>query len=133
MPGSIEHLKYWKEGGRWDLWLNDVVLVRKFIKQYKLKPIARERVLERTRMMPTMAVETPVAMATRGIIPRIGYAGGMRAPHLHLDGDIFKLSQKQWNKFTRKALATMRERLAKVETIGFEQMMELSDSIGAVT
>ncbi len=57
----------------------------------------------------------------------------MRAPHLHLDGDIFQLSQKQWNKFTKKALATMRERLAKVETIGFEQMMELSDSIGAVT
>ncbi len=68
MPGSIEHLKYWKEGGRWDLWLNDVVLVRKFIKQYRLKPIARERVLERTRMMPTMAVETPEAIVSRGHI-----------------------------------------------------------------
>jgi hypothetical protein len=32
MPG-LEYLRYWKEGGRWDLWVHDVSMVRDFIKR----------------------------------------------------------------------------------------------------
>lgn len=133
MPGS-EYLRYWKEGGRWDLWVHDVSTVHDFITHHKVKAIGKEDLLARKRVldMPAAAVSVDTESYS-GLIPRIGYAGGMRAPHLHYNGEIYSLDRAQWREFAERTLGTLRERLAEVKTVGFDQLMELSEAVSAVT
>jgi hypothetical protein len=56
----------------------------------------------------------------------------MRIPHLHHRGDIYLLSKEQWNKFSGEMLDNFRTRLAEVNTVPFEQLMNLGDAVGQV-
>lgn len=128
-----EYLKYWKEGGRWDLWVHDVSMVRDFIKHHKLEAIGKEEMLARKRVLDAPVMAVPVATeAHPGLIPRIGYTGGMRAPHLHYDGEIYSLDRAQWREFSERTLHTLHERLAEVKKVGFEQLMKLSEAVSSV-
>ncbi|HEX2685597.1 MAG TPA: hypothetical protein VHN14_03225 [Kofleriaceae bacterium] len=133
MPG-LEYLRYWKEGGRWDLWVHDVSMVRDFIKRHKLETIGKEELLARKRVLDAPMMPVPVATEVHpGPVPRIGYAGGMRVPHLHYDGEIYSLDRAQWREFAERTLDTLRERLGEVKSVGFEQLMELSETVSSVT
>jgi len=133
MP-TLEYLKYWKYGGLWDLWVHDVSLVRDFIKRHKLEAIGKQELLARKHVLDAPMMAVPVATeAQPGLIPRIGYPGGMRAPHLHYGGEIYSLDRAQWREFAEGTLHTLRERLAEVKTVGFEQLMELSEAVSSVT
>lgn len=131
---DLEYLQYWKNGGRWDLWVHDVSMVRDFIKRHKLEAIGKEELLARKHVLDAPVAAVPVATeAHAGLIPRIGYTGGMRAPHLHYGGEIYSLDRAQWREFSERTLDKLRERLADVKTVGFEQAMELSDVVSSVT
>ncbi len=117
-------------GGRFEHFVSNHAAIGKFITQHKV-PVADiytsqyGRNME-ARMESQELAEKPLA------IRRPDFPGGLKTPHLHYKGEIYMLTQKQWQEYSRASIATLQERMAKVNSIAFEQLMELSDTINAL-
>jgi hypothetical protein len=105
-------------GGPIDFWVKDFKLIEKFIRKYKLSP--------QTKLIPNLPSKVKPA---HPFIPDSSIHGGMRTPHIHFKNDIYILNEKQWKNFSESVLKNFRSTLEKVNTVNFEQLMELSDAI----
>lgn len=56
--------------------------------------------------------------------------GGMKAPHIHLDGKIYLLNEKQWAEFSTKVIVDFQERLEKAKSIpmNFDQLTSVAEA-----
>jgi len=116
------HLKVGKPR---DFWLVNAAFIKEFIIKEKLKDVTE------TTVLPVKAAGENVLSAN--IVKEYGdIRGGMRAPHLHYNGKVFMLDKKQWNKFSETILAQLREKLNSVNSVSFEQVMEISDTIDSL-
>lgn len=116
------HLKVGKPR---DFWLVNSAFIKEFIIKEKLKDVTEATIL------PVKAASENVLSAN--IVKEYGdIRGGMRAPHLHYNGKVFMLDKKQWNKFSETILAQLREKLNSVNSVSFEQVMEISDTIDSL-
>lgn len=129
MNGLSERLIL-KNGGRFDFWINYRFPIAKFIKAFDLQAIEREFFI----------MDDPVPIAPRPIEatdelyflrPR-PFPGGLRIPHLHFRNDIYLLTAEQWKEFSVIAVDNFREKMARVETVNFNQVMELSEAIDSL-
>src|SRR5512139_1410380 len=114
----------WIYGGPWDIWLNHGELIGKFIREERLTPVAPEHLPAH----PYALAEAPEALAKAGFRPR-PFPGGIRGPHLHYQGGVFLLSQEQWKKFSGAMLERYREKLGRVGTVSFDQLMDVAAGI----
>jgi hypothetical protein len=56
--------------------------------------------------------------------------GGMKAPHIHLDGKIYLLNERQWAEFSTKVIVDFQERLDKAKSIliNFDQLTSVAEA-----
>jgi hypothetical protein len=56
--------------------------------------------------------------------------GGMKAPHIHLDGKIYLLNEVQWSEFSEKVIVDIQERLEKAKSIpmNFDQLTGVAEA-----
>lgn len=62
----------------------------------------------------------------------VGQHGGMRGPHLHYRGNLYLLNKKQWSRFTGQIIKEFSKKLALAKEVGFEQFIELADTMNAI-
>jgi hypothetical protein len=70
--------------------------------------------------------ETTRAKATATEIYDI--RGGMKAAHVHYKGAIYMLSDTQWKRFTTLVVNDFKARLEAAGTIGFDQVVDISEA-----
>ncbi|MEA3292206.1 MAG: hypothetical protein U9Q71_07905 [Pseudomonadota bacterium] len=135
--------RYWKAGGKWDVWANQVATVERFVRDNKLEPLDRESrapyVIQHGAVaLPNVAINSSTVRAAQERVSIedvwekfVGIRGGMIVPHLHFRGDIYMLNDEQWKAFSGEMLGTIRAKLEKVNAVSFDDLMELSDAISA--
>ncbi|MCL2134660.1 MAG: hypothetical protein FWH37_03780 [Candidatus Bathyarchaeota archaeon] len=72
--------------------------------------------------------EKPVAAAD-SLTKQILICGGIKYPHLHCEGEIYKLTNDQWNQFAIIALEELRNKFAKVNTISFDNFVKFAEVV----
>lgn len=120
---SLEMFK-WRAGGRRDFWLTNVEHVGNFIKKNKIQPIAHES-MEMRAAVPEIAVD-------KSLIQWWWKAGGIRAAHLHFNGNIYLLNANQWNAFSSTIVKEFSKKLSEAGTINYSNLMNLADSISEI-
>jgi hypothetical protein len=61
-----------------------------------------------------------------------GKNGGIKAPHIHYDGETYFLTDKQWNEFSKTIIKGFQNKLAHAKGINFDQLMNLSDVMSEI-
>ncbi len=136
--------KYWINGGRWDIWAAELHSVEKFIRSNDLQPLdsltaAAYTYREDNAAIRAPAIQPPVnLMEKRGMSMSIweeyqGINGGMRVPHLHFRGEIYMLNNEQWKEFSRGMLEQLSSKLGKANAVSFDQLMDVSESVNALS
>ncbi len=78
-----------------------------------------------------LAMSLPVSAKAQNAttIPQpSGFPGGMTIAHLHFKGSIYLLTQPQWNSFCSQTIQTYRDKLSKVNSVSFENLMNFADA-----
>lgn len=123
MYGNMFELK-WIYGGPWDLWINQADVIDRFIRENKLAAMAPEHIPVHPLMMPE-----PLAVHAKTLPRPIPFPGGMRGPHLHFKGEIFRLTPEQWKSFSAAVIERYREKLGRVGTVSFDGLMDLAAGV----
>jgi hypothetical protein len=58
--------------------------------------------------------------------------GGIKAPHVHYNGETYMLNDEQWIAFSQKIIKGFQEKLAHAKGINFDQLMQLSDVMSEI-
>jgi len=111
-----------------EFWVNHEKNIGDFIKKEKLTAISKEA--RAGLVIPVLG--SPAITMSEGQNQILWY-GGNKAFHLHYKGDIFLLSQDQWNKFTQPILESFQRKLNAKNTVSFENMLNLSDVMSGMT
>jgi hypothetical protein len=77
--------------------------------------------------------KTATAKALASSIMDLGIRGGYTVPHLHFEGNIYLLTQKQWAALSEKVLDTSKSALSKAKTISFENAVTLQSAMQIIT
>jgi len=115
-------------GGRFDFWTTHRNFIAQFIKENRIKITEIDhRIMDDPVPISPIKMEN-IAVEFKYIKPK-PFPGGMKVPHLHFENNVYLLNHEQWKEFSTKAVNTFKEKLAKVETVEFDKLMELSDAI----
>ena len=114
-----------KNGGRFDLWLTDAVRIANFLGEHKIQAVDPEH-------LPAIDPGQRISLERAQLPGRIPFPGGIRCAHLHLGPDVFLLDAEQWRGFSRETLEGLSERIGRANTVGFQQLMELNEAVGAL-
>lgn len=122
VSGYLDELNL-KCGGRMFLWVRFNELTAAFIAAQ-----------QPTRVVATggaaMAAQTAEVRSAKPPITWDGNKwGGMKGPHLHYGGEIYILSDKQWQDFSAQVLGKLKEKLNSAQKVTFNQLMEVSDAV----
>ena len=119
-----------KNGGRLDFWVQEAERIKEFVQRLKITPVDRSHLVtdDPVPVGPRVAEKLPTTV----VLPPRPFPGGLKAAHLHFNGDIYLLTDDQWKKFSAGALATLKEKLNKASTVSFEPLMELSEAINGL-
>lgn len=142
--------KQWTGGIPADIWLKYAGIIHSIIEKYKLvvadmhtlpsagfnqvfqqqQQLAQTHQLLQQSILPAGA-KTPFTLP---IIPihKIPYPGGIRVPHLHFNGDVYMLNDKQWGDFSGKVLTNLKEKLNSSNTISVEKLTEISNAVDSM-
>jgi hypothetical protein len=106
---------------------NIIQLEADFIKANNLTPqqIPTQELNKRRMLFKTNAGE-------RDLEVWLWRFGGMKELHFHHGGDIYVLSQNQWNKFSRNLLSVFSKKLEGAKTISFDQAAELAEIVDSI-
>ena len=115
-------------GGRFDFWTTNIDFVAKFIDKHGIKAIGKDHLIMDDPVPISPIKMENIAIEIKHLKPQ-PFPGGMRTPHLHFKNDIYLLNHEQWKEFSAKAVKNFKEKLAKVETVNFDKLMELSEAI----
>ncbi len=115
--------RWWIYGGPRDFWVKNAPVIREFIAANKLPVI-------------TGKVGGGVAVAgaeTAGerelVLKRIPLPGGIRIAHLHFDDQVYALTEEQWRTFCTQVMKDYQAKLARVKSVTFDQLMEISHAV----
>ena len=121
------------DGGDFVIWMAWSTFIGKFIDERKIAPVASEH-LPYHDEGPTpqpMAEQRSEAQDLRFIRPR-PFPGGLKIAHFHYKGEIYLLTESQWQEFTSKAMGMVQEKIQKAETITYQPLMELTQTALAI-
>ena len=117
-----------------DILVNFSKLIQDIIRSNKLIPVSKLEVdAPATRSASgarTSLRSAPAAAASlNDSIDWWWKYGGMKSPHLHFNGDVFALNETQWQAFSSAVLKDFSRKLAGAKTIGFDQLIDVSDAV----
>ena len=107
------------------IWLKNIDMISEFISKNKLKPIQIESLPNVQAVQAESAEQVKAAL----IIDRRPYPGGIRVPHLHFRGDLYLVKEELWREFSGRIVKDFQAKLANAKSIGFEDVMELSEAV----
>jgi hypothetical protein len=58
--------------------------------------------------------------------------GGMLVPHLHWNGNVYILNEKQWGSFSKSLVKDFQKKLAGANSISFQNALDISNTIDAI-
>jgi len=119
------------DGGMKQLWVQNLEITQSFIKEYKLKSVSRKTLgTEVFQLSPGMMSGGLKEASLKFRWPP--FPGGIRIPHLHFKGELYLLTEEQWKSYTTTVMEGFKAKLDKVNTINFNQMLNLSDAIDSL-
>ncbi len=108
------------------------------LEEYNQNTVTPNQVLYGTLALPEAAKSGISGFFLRIFAPtpipfyKIDYdiRGGMKAPHIHLDGKIYLLNETQWGEFSKKVIVDFQERLdiAKSIPMNFDQLTSIAEA-----
>lgn len=107
-----------------EFWLKNHDMIQKIIDEYKLKAVSAEMRSHMPASMRAAKIESELT----AIRPQPIW-GGIKIPHLHFNGDIFLLDEKQWKDFSSKIMKEFQGKLSRANAVSFEQLMKVSDAV----
>lgn len=129
---EIDHSRFiLKNGGRFDYWIINHSTIAEFIKEYNLKALGREHLfsgIDEEMLANVKKLDASILYPYPWPFPP--FPGGLKIPHLHYKNDIFVLKPKQWKDFSHKVIGEMQEKLASASRVGFEELMDITESLG---
>ena len=127
---------WWKYGRPADFWLKNIRLVKEAIEKYKLEPVLKESLMEEEFSAPRgfSFIAELIADKQEKVpsIPPKPFPGGIRIPHFHFEKDVYLLSEEQWKDFSTIVIKDFQAKLARVNTVNFEQVMEMSEAMDSL-
>jgi hypothetical protein len=102
------------------LWLQHSDLVKSFVDASKLQKVA-------PGSLPMFELQNPI-QGKPPLWPR-PFPGGIRIPHLHFDGEVYTLTADQWKDFSSKVVRDLKDKIAKVNTVSFSQVLDLAEGV----
>jgi hypothetical protein len=127
----------WIFGGPFGIWVTHLDIVENTINKLKLAPLPREHYPRTEFSQPATMVGNQVARVTQAeqaqvqeIIP--DFPGGLKCPHLHYKRDIYLLNDQQWKTFSNSIIGGFKDKLSKIGTVGFEQLVKTSEVIDSL-
>jgi hypothetical protein len=112
-----------------DFYANYLALFRSWVSEGKLEKFGPQAATPNQ----LMSLSSPSALSGSGILgflggilgfnvgpprlPDIDLRGGMKVPHIHLDGNIYLLNEQQWREFSQKVVTDFQKRLDAVKAI----------------
>jgi hypothetical protein len=127
---------WWKYGRPKEIWATLEHEIGEFIQKNKIAPMSPEAAqsliigeISGAMSAPSMAMKS----ASSSPIERIWWHGGMRGPHLHYKNNIYVLTDKQWNEFTRPILKNFADKLANTRSINFRDMTDISGMMNGIS
>lgn len=121
-------VKRWIYGIPAPFWLKNLKIIEDTIRVQKLKALPSESLMTESLFAP-MVGEQEKAVSKINLHP---FPGGIRLPHLHFKRDVYLLNEEQWTAFSGKIIKDFQTKLAKVNTVNFEQAMEISEAIDSL-
>jgi hypothetical protein len=119
---------YLPNGGWLDFWIKNADAIRQYVSENKLTPVSSAALPGFVGgLQMAQAIAMPESSASQRFVD-LGIRGGLRIPHLHLDGKIYKLTDQQWASFSARILGDARAKLAKVNSISFDHGMNLAQA-----
>jgi hypothetical protein len=61
-------------------------------------------------------------------LPDFEIRGGLRAPHIHLDGKIYLLNDEQWQVFSARVVEDFKARLAGAQALTLDQLASIGEA-----
>lgn len=136
----LEEYWRWRVGLPEPIWITQLGIVEETIRKQRLTPLAREH-------YPSIGFSQPAPMAGKRIarmsqseqkrgeelILKKDFPGGLRCPHLHHKRDIYLLNDEQWKNFSDRIIAGFKDKLSKIGTINFEQIIRTSQVMDTMT
>jgi hypothetical protein len=120
------YFRRWIYGIPAPIWLKNIDMISEFISKNKLKPVQPES-LPNIQGMQEVANTAQAKSAL--IVDRRPYPGGIRIAHLHFKGEIYLVKEELWREFSGRIVKDFQAKLASVKSVGFEDVMELSEAV----
>ncbi len=121
LESLVAALHEWKFGVPRDVLVLHSNEIAEFLRANKIKPFAEQQISHNVEMKSELRKPQPD--------PWMIY-GGIKVPHLHYNGQVFMLNEKQWKEFSGSMLTKVKDKLAHTNEVSFEQLMELSSVVG---
>jgi len=122
---------WWWMGIPAPFWIINHKPIGQFIQKNEIKPVAPE-LLPDLPMEPQFSMGQEMALRAFAPIKPRTYAGGIKIPHFHYKGDLFVLTDKQWKEFSADIVKGFQSKLARANTVNFEQVIEISEVIDGI-
>jgi hypothetical protein len=127
-----------------DIWLRYADKIGQLITKEKLTPINSRLVTTPNQVNLALAgaasaATTATATMTRdvGKTKAISSAtewfdirGGMKALHVHYNGEIYLLNEAQWKRFTTMVIDDFKAKLETAKVVGFDTTLDIAETIG---
>ena len=128
---------WWKYGRPKEIWATLEQEIGRFVEKNKIAAMSPEAAQSLIIGDFSGGMAAPATVALKSVssspIERIWWHGGMRGPHLHYKNNIYVLSDKQWNEFTRPILKSFAEKLAATRSVGFRDMTDIAGMMNGIS
>jgi hypothetical protein len=137
--GIGDEFRIWRYGRPEPIWVVYNDIVENAISELKLSPLDKEHYpimgLGREPFVPgaqyAQAAQTGQQQVEKIKIP--DFPGGLKCPHLHHKRDIYLLNDEQWKAFSNNIIKGFSAKLSQIGTVSFEQLLQTSEAISALT
>lgn len=120
-------------GGRYDYWVTNLETVHQWITDFDLKPVATRALLGHVQSWQGAAGQSAIQFAsasseaTSQQLPWPGpICGGLKTAHLHYGGQVYTLTEEQWEQVSRGVIADVTKALQNVRS--YTDIMNLTQA-----
>lgn len=123
----------WRYGLPAPIWITRARDIGEFLDKRNVEPVAEEQLYSVTSLRTMSAGAPQVEKAGTFPIPRPRpFPGGLRFPHLHFEGRVYRLSRGDWNEFSRTVVADLGARLQEAQAVSFRELLDVDATVGAL-
>jgi hypothetical protein len=117
----------WIRGGPRDFWVTNLETIANFIARNEIPAMEKEHLI-----MDDPIPLSPESAAETSRLKRPSFPGGLKCPHLHSKGDIYLLTEEQWNEFKKEIVPEFEKKLRNAKSVNYTELMQLSEVISGI-